>query len=508
MQQQQQQQQQRASQRNTNMSAYSVSNYNDMDTSNVRSDNDDDDEENDIATENQTCKRILKLWGPGDKSSVSKVLYNEMRNIDCSEIQKRISKECICLYRFSEYFGGAKCKGTVINGICALHWNNMGIHIIDTSGRVIENPDEGSSIVFRDVPKPIFNNVHRKGQHSICPIVRSIPKLTTANKDTIFNYMVKSYEYIAPKQKEAEAMAKALFYMVFGEKSFIIIARERWESNQKNLIRLIDPKNVYNVIVQHNKQSKMPSDINTTSSIINITIDDLSIFDTPFILTIPTASVMCNKINGSGNHNNYTIANPANISMFHLSAENIATFAIAGPICYAPYLEVKQKTTSNIASSSVHNKSSSSLLSSDKVHGSLKYSSCNINTETTKQHCVVYALLGGISTYPKKTIIQQKLADNDTLVIQYGSEFLNKNTDCNIEWDAFINVDPNVFISTTSSNNKKRVRLSSDNLSNIDDFDMNRSLFDNHISSTSGGGGSGGNDADKNTKDIEKLINM
>lgn len=327
----------------------------------------DDDGEMSVTSSND---QKFSFWNEVNEYDVNILLQGSSRNLNFSEIKNELknSDDAICLYRFASNYGGGICKGYLISGICLFHWHNLGISFTYLSARILDNVNSGSSRIVTNRLTPFFTNTHGKGNIIISPIAKSILRNDWVTKRNTLVSLLSACYTLAYSQDEATAMAKGLLTLIFGTDSEIITLRNVWVTKQKILARALDPNNVYQFIIQDN------TDVNTEM----IKIDDLSIYDTPLILTLNASTVIL----GDRTTN---LANPANVSMFQIKEKNIGVFSIVGPIIYAPILKNQHKE-----------KSDSSLM---------------------QQHVITYANIAGATLTTKHVIFPMTLSNNEVFLI-------------------------------------------------------------------------------------------
>lgn len=334
------------------------------------------------------------FWDTVHEYQVDTLLKSTARNVEMTEIIHELQKntDTICLYRFASNYNGAPCKGHVISGICLYHWHNLGISFIYLSARVLDNFETGSNRVVTNRFTPFFTNTHGKGNIIISPIIRSIRyKHWNENKNKLASLISACYT-LAFSQDEAIAMAKGLLTLIFGNTSEIITLRNLWLTKQQILTRALDPNNIYQFINQES--------VETTTTMLKI--DQLSIFDTPLILTLNVSTIVL----GDRTTN---LANPANISMFQISGDkSIGVFSIVGPIIYAPISKNQ-------------------------------YREINVNDPMlAQQHMITYANIAGATWTPRNTIFPMTLSTNQVYLLNIS----NSKQFTNEYWDTIGNVQP------------------------------------------------------------------
>lgn len=330
---------------------------------------DNDDNEDNMSTLSSNDQRF-PFWDEVNEFDVNILLQGSTRNLSFNEIKQELknSEDAICLYRFASNYGGGICKGYLISGICLFHWHNLGISFTYLNARVLDNVNSGSSRVVTNRLTPFFTNTHGKGNVIISPIAKSILRNDwITRRDKLVSLLSACYT-LAYSHDEATAMAKGLLTLIFGTDSEIITLRNVWVTKQKTLARALDPNNIYQFIIQ--------DDTKTTTELVKI--DDLTIYDTPLLLTLNASTVIL----GDRTTN---LSNPANVSMFQIIEKKIGVFSIVGPIIYAPVLKNQHKE-----------KAESSLI---------------------QQHIITYANIAGATSTTKHVIFPMALSNNEVFLI-------------------------------------------------------------------------------------------
>lgn len=317
-----------------------------------------DDKQDDIT---EPCEH----WEKKDKFSIGNVLKDETRNVDKIDIVK--NSESFCEYRFASNYGGRRCNGLLCNGICQHHWQQMGLSYIPLTFRVLTDLETGASRHVKDQITPYFISTHGLGYHPVAPLVRSIRKNDWCrDKDQVVS-LVSSAFTLASSKEEATAMARGLLTLIFGESPDVITIRNSWLETQKKLTRLLDPKNIYQLAIQ-------VSPNNLYNRIVRL--DELSIYDTPFLLGIPCST------SGKGE---MSFVNAGNVTLLQtIPPKTMGTFAIVGPIVYAPLSEIEEKQSEN---------------------------------KLNRQHLMVYSKLSGATPSSKSTITTLKLSQNSVFIV-------------------------------------------------------------------------------------------
>lgn len=314
----------------------------------------------------------LTFWDKVNDYSLETLLQGLTRNLNFTEIEQELKNndDAICMYRFASNYNGGMCKGYLISGICLYHWHNLGISFIEVSTRVLDNVNTGSSRIITNRLTPYFINTHGIGSKIMAPIARSIRREDWINhKDALVSLLSVCYTQ-AFNADEATAMAKGFLTLIFGTDPEIITLRNVWISKQKTLARAMDPTNIYQIIIQEELKEAITHIVR---------IDDLSIFDTPFLLSL-NASTFCH----SDRTTNFS--NPATVSMFQLEDKNIGVFSIVGPIVYAPVFKNQYKQKND----------SSTLI---------------------QQHLITYANIAGVTSTSKCNMFPMVLSSNELFLI-------------------------------------------------------------------------------------------
>lgn len=409
-----------------------------------QSDANENDDEND---RDASTDARFKYWDLVDETSIGKLLAKEDRNIDRCDIFKRTKNiEAICLYRFASNYGGGKCNGLIYGGICLYHWQQTGVSFINVNSMVLDNVENGSSRMVTDRIVPYFINTHGKGTHCMAPIVRSIRYVDwCTDKEKLVSLISSAYTLVSNRE-EAAAMAKGLLTIVFGNSPDILTIRNSWLETQKQLARILDPNNAYQLVIQEE-----PDIVELPRT------DDLSIYDSPMLLAFPASSVE-SKISRR------VFANPANITMIQYvsKTENktLGVFAIVGPVVYAPIL--KRLPVDDGANRRT---------SDDRYRKDLIF----------KQHLLVYATLSGITSTPKSALVPIKLSQSSVYVINISESkpFSNEYWD-NLKCNSRMSTN---FLSAASNNGLaegQRLR----GASTIAEEEMDDSVADENSSTT------------------------
>lgn len=324
----------------------------------------------------EETRTISKIWSKPDKLLIGKVLKDESRNVSRTEAARHLrNPDAVCLYRFSSNYDGVKCTGYVYGGVCLYHWQQMGISFTNANYMVLDDLDTGASRAIVDQITPYFISPHGKEYCGIAPIIRSIRREDwCSDKNQLVSLI--SPTYMATSREEATAMAKGLLTLVFANNPDITTIRNSWLDTQKQLIRTLDPNNIYQLIIQKE---------NGESTIDIVKLDDLSIFDSPILLAIPSSALM--SANGKS-----IFSNPANITMIQTAPpRTIGVFTIIGPVLYAP---LPKRVLEDIGKKQGDNR-----------------------IKQNRQHVMVFAKLAGKTESSKPTLLPLQLSQNSVYIM-------------------------------------------------------------------------------------------
>lgn len=275
----------------------------------------------------RTSEEKFPFWERDQSYTIKKMLKGLNRKVKLPEVLKELKEEkdtlsAICLYRFASNFNGGTCKGYVVGGVCLYHWQNMGIGFMTTNANVLDNIEDGSSRTVRNRLTPYILSTYGKGVFVIAPLIRSI-KFANANTnlEQLFSALNQCFT-VALNGDEANAMAKGLMLLLFSEKRAAALIRDMWIEQQKHLCKVVDPRNIYQLMVQESEASKLQL----------CYADDFSIFDSPMLLTLGVST----SIRDQDGHN---VTDYANIGIIQVNRKvPMGVFALVGPIIYSPII--------------------------------------------------------------------------------------------------------------------------------------------------------------------------
>lgn len=384
-------------------------------TSNV---NDYEQEESESNTETRLAIKP-KIWKENEINSLETLMKYQSRNITIDELikeNKGVEENAICLYRFASNCSGEPCKNPVISGICLLHWNNLGVGFINMHGNTIKNSETGATTYIDGKITPIFLTTHPTKNIIVSPIIGSIRPSMIKKGEADFVNTVETC-YTLAKDDEAKAMAVGLYHMLYDDNTDVSTIRKIWIDKQIQQCRVLDTQSRYQLLLQDTIQK--------TTDVATITVNDMNIFDTPFLLAIPPSSVLVNE-------GKTALCNVSNFTMFQSKQYNgIGTFSIVGCIPQAPF-------------------------NSHKSQQNIKKTFDNI----PKQHTVIPVKLTGIATDFRETIILSELAKSEIYVINVSTTepFSNNRID-KIRNSSLLNY----FSKSIGNENNRRERSVSEN---------------------------------------------